>query len=155
MKRNTIIGIVGIMVVLFAVNAAVACSCVLPDRNKSVKQLVTEAKASSVAVFVGKVVEIRYSKEKMGDQPLRMIAKFEVAGQWKGSVPQMVEVTTANICCICGVSFELGENYIVYANGTAKALTANSCSRTSVLVGKSPDEEFLGKRRLPNKFPRA
>ncbi len=155
MKRNTIIGIVGVMVLLFAVNTALACSCVLPDRNKSVKRLVNEAKTSSVAVFVGKVVDIRFSEEKMGDQPLRMIAKFEVAGQWKGSVPQIVEVTTANICCICGVTFQKGENYIVYANGTADELSANSCSRTSVITGKSADEKYLGKRRLPNKYPRA
>lgn len=155
MKRNTIIGIVAAMLLLFAVNTALACSCVPPDRNKSVKQLVTEAKASSVAVFVGKVVDIRYSDEKMGDQPVRMFAKFEVAGQWKGSVPQIVEVSTANICCICGVSFKKGETYIVYAHGTAAELSANSCSRTSVITAKSPDEKYLGKRRLPNKYPRA
>jgi len=155
MKRNTIVGIVGVSLLLLAVNTAMACSCLMPDRNKSVKQLVTEAKASSVAVFVGKVVDIRYSDEKMGDQPLRMIAKFEVSGQWKGSVPQIVEVVTANICCICGVSFQKGETYIVYANGTAQELAANSCSRTTAITGKSPDEKYLGKRRLPNKFPRA
>ncbi len=155
MKRNTIIGIVAATLLLFAVNTALACSCVPPDRNKSVRQLVTEAKSSSVAVFVGKVVDIRYSDEKMGDQPVRMFAKFEVAGQWKGSVPQIVEVSTANICCICGVSFQKGETYIVYANGTAAELSASSCSRTSVITGKSPDEKYLGKRRLPNKYPRA
>lgn len=155
MKRNTIIGIVAATLLLFAVNTALACSCVPPDRNKSVRQLVTAAKSSSVAVFVGKVVDIRYSDEKMGDQPVRMFAKFEVAGQWKGSVPQIVEVSTANICCICGVSFQKGETYIVYANGTAAELSASSCSRTSVITGKSPDEKYLGKRRLPNKYPRA
>ncbi len=141
MKRNTIIGIVAATLLLLAVNTAMACSCVVPDRNKSVKQLVTEAKGSSVAVFVGKVVDIRYSDE--------------VTGQWKGSVPQIVEVSTANICCICGVSFQKGETYIVYANGTAAELSANSCSRTSMITGKSPDEKYLGKRRLPNKYPRA
>jgi hypothetical protein len=155
MKRSTIIGIVAASLLLLAVNTALACSCVLPDRNKSARQLVAEAKKTSVAVFVGKVVDIRYSDEKMDDQPLRMFAKFEVAGQWKGSVPQIVEVATANICCICGVSFRKGETYIVYANGTAAELSANSCSRTSVITGKSRDEKYLGKRRLPNKYPRA
>lgn len=155
MKRNTIIGIVAATLLLFAVNTAMACSCVLPDRNKSVKRLVTEAKGASVAVFVGKVIDIRYSDEKMGVQPLRMFAKFEVTGQWKGSVPQIVEVSTANICCICGVSFQKGETYIVYANGTSAELSANSCSRTSLITGKSADEKYLGKRHLPNKYPRA
>nr|MBP7416365.1 hypothetical protein [Pyrinomonadaceae bacterium] len=59
---------------------------------------------------------------------------------------------TANYCCLCGYTFEDDKTYIIYSNSTdPKSLSVSSCSRTSQIVGKSPDEKYLGKERKPKK----
>lgn len=152
MKNYLLIAIFAAGVFMGSVQTASACSCLVPEPGVSLKTQVREARSSATAIFAGKVVSIRYSDEKMNDQPVKMYAKIAVTRSWKGPVSEFIEVETANICCICGYTFEVGKSYIIYSNSTdPSSLGVSSCSRTSQIVGKSPDEKYLGKARKPKK----
>jgi len=152
MKNYVLIAIFMAVVFLGSVQTASACSCLAPEPGESLKSQVRKAKSSATAIFAGTVVSIRYSDEKMNDQPVKMYAKIAVNRSWKGPVSEFIEVETANICCICGYTFEVGKSYIIYSNSTDPAsLGVSSCSRTSQITGKSPDEKYLAKARKPKK----
>ncbi len=152
MKNFLLIAIFAAAVFLGSVQTASACSCLMPEPGVSLKTQVREARSSATAIFAGKVVSIRYSAEKMDGQPVKAYARIAVTRSWKGPVTEFIEVETANICCLCGYTFEDGKTYIIYSNSTDPAsLGVSSCSRTSQIVGKSPDEKYLGKARKPKK----
>ena len=140
------------VVFLGSAQTASACSCIPPQPGVSLKTQVTTSKKEATAIFAGKVVSIRYSEEKMDGKPVKAYAKIAVTRSWKGPVTEFLEVETANICCLCGYSFEDGKTYIIYSYSSDPAsLGVSSCSRTSEIVGKSPDEKYLGKARKPKK----
>lgn len=148
MKNILFISILGIGIYFGTAGTALACSCIVPGPNVSVKTQVITSKTQAAAIFTGKVVSIRYSDEKMNDTPTKMYVKFAVERSWKGQATEFIEVETANICCICGYTFEAGKKYIVYAHSSDNtSLSVSSCSRTSEITTKSLDEKYLGKTR--------
>lgn len=152
MKNYLLIAIFMSVVFLGTAQTASACSCLAWEPGVSLKTQVREAKSSVTAIFTGKVVSIRYSDEKMDGKPVTMYAKIAVTRSWKGPVTEFIEVRTANICCICGYSFEVGKTYIVYSySSDPKLLSVTSCSRTAEITTKSADEKYLGKARKPKK----
>ncbi|MEQ1923210.1 MAG: hypothetical protein ABL952_11950 [Pyrinomonadaceae bacterium] len=152
MKNYLLIAIFASAVFLGSVQTASACSCLPPQPGETLRSQVRKAKTSATAIFAGKVVSIRYSDEKMDGKPVTAYAKIAVTRSWKGPVTEFIEVETANICCLCGYTFEDGKTYIIYSNSTDPAsLSVSSCSRTSEIVGKSPNEKYLGKARKPKK----
>lgn len=152
MKNYLLIAIFTAVVFLGSAQTASACSCLAPEPGVSLKTQVREARSSATAIFAGNVVSIRYSDEKMDGQPVKAYAKIAVTRSWKGPVSEFIEVETANICCLCGYTFEDGKTYIIYSNSADPAsLGVSSCSRTSEIVGKSPDEKYLGKARKTKK----
>ncbi len=133
---------------LSAAETASACSCDITPLMKSLKTQIKTSKNSAAAVFVGEVVSIRYSEEKLNGIPSSLYATIAVERSWKGPETEFIEVHTANICCICGFTFEVGGTYIVYSYSSDHAsLGVTSCSRTSAIATKSPDEKYLGKAR--------
>src|SRR5580765_4606976 len=117
MKRSYTVGLIGLALFLMSATVSLACDCVGPDPGTSVQQQVEKAKHQADAVFVGKIVEIRFSTEKLGELPVSRYARFEVERSLKGSETKFIEIETANICCTCGITFEVGQEWIVYANG--------------------------------------
>ena len=149
-----IVGLIGLVLFLASADVALACTCDLPTFG-TLKQQVRSAKKRSNAIFVGKIVEIRFSEKKLGDKAVSRYAKFEVERSWSGPETKFIEIETANICCICGITFEVGERWIVYAYGNVKkGYSTNSCSRTSPIGPKSDDEKYLGRKRLVKKTPK-
>lgn len=63
---------------------------------------------------------------------------FEVVDAWKGVEGTTVEVTSHESSATCGVSFELGTTYRVFASEGEGALTTGSCS------GSAPVDSFEG-----------
>ena len=152
MKNYLLMTIFTAAVFLGTVQTASACSCLPPQPGESLKSQVQKSRTSATAIFVGKVVSIRYSDEKMDGKPVKAYAKIAVTRSWKGPLSEFIEVETANICCLCGVTFEDGKSYIIYSHSTEPtSLGVSSCSRTSEITTKSPDEKYLGKARKPKK----
>lgn len=151
MKKYLLIGLLGFLF-FGAAERVQACSCLMPAPGMSVKKQVANAKRSATAIFEGKVISIRFSEEKMNGTPVKAFATIQVERSWKGPVSNMIEVETANICCICGYTFEEGKSYLIYSNSAdAKSLSVSSCSRTQLLVGKNGDAKYLGRSKVVKK----
>jgi hypothetical protein len=106
-----------------AESRARACSC-LPGTPES--QL-----TAATAVFEGRVVSIvRRGDPEVG--PARLEVTLEVVQTWKAANAERIVVTTASDSAACGVSFEEGRSYLVYAaTGDDGALIAGLCGGTA------------------------
>ena len=89
----------------------------------------------SRAVFVGRIVSIEISSKIVdGERVENMVATFTVERRWKGPTIRRLRVQTCGtqtLVCTCGFSFQLGERYVVFAEG--KPLETSSCNRNAIL----------------------
>ena len=128
---------------LFAPNVALACSCDLPQKGKTLKQQVVAARNKSGDVFVGKVLEVISDPRKF-----HVDVKFEVERSWKHDTSKQVIVRTGRGGGDCGYHFEVGESYLVYAyRSNENKLETNICQRTRSLVDAKDDLRLLGKTK--------
>lgn len=124
--------LVAAVIVVGAPRRAEACSCVQPPPPK-------KALADSSAVFEGKIVEMVQDKEKH-----RLTVTFAVSRRWKGAETAQVEVTTVDVGSLCGLPFNKGEEWLVYADGEAGALSTGLCTRTRKKSEAGEDRRALG-----------
>ena len=150
--RKFILLIFGIIICLFlSQTISLACSCTAPPKNKTEKQLIELEQKRSKAIFAGEVVEIVVPKTPSGELEQFAEVRFKVQRMWKGLKTEEVKVSTANVCCICGYEFKVGESYLVYANGNEN-LSTDTCTRTKRLSDAGNDLKVLGKgKTLKNK----
>lgn len=145
MKKYAFLSILSLAFVFASAGESFACSCMAPSPDTPMKKLVADAKGGTDAVFVGKVVKVRVSDEN--SPAATNFIKLEVLRSWKGVTGEYIEIETPANSAMCGVGFEVGKEYIVYAGkGEAEAFTTHLCSRTQNISGKSGDERHLGKR---------
>ncbi len=146
MKKLTLLSLFSVALMLVAASDSYACSCMAPSPDTPMKKLVVDAKDGSDAVFVGKVVSVRTADENL-PAAARNYVSFSVLRSWKGVTTESVEILTAANSAMCGVGFEVGKQYIVYANkGEAEVLSTNICTRTRRVSSTSRDERYLGTR---------
>jgi hypothetical protein len=120
---------------------ALGCTCDLPQKAKSLKQQVAEARAKSSVIFVGEVVEV------MSDPQLFHVkVKFKVERSWKQAKVTVLTIRTGRGNGDCGYHFTTGERYVVYAFGSNESeLETNICQRTRSLADAKDDIRLLGK----------
>lgn len=114
-----------------------ACSCTNePD--------FAQAFASSHTVFIGEVLAIRPAPE-YGSEVWVLLS---VEGWWKGAPPHTtIEIRTGADDGVCGVGFDVGERWIVFALQSqflAPHLWTHSCWRTHEPYDGDPDLAALG-----------
>ena len=107
--------------------AALACSC-------APRGPLANTYAAADAVFSGEVLEGRWEGR-------RFMAKFRVNGAWKGVSGSTAAVETGSFVAGCGVRFEPGKSYLVYAQRAAGGLATNVCLGTRRLYGETGDAE--------------
>lgn len=136
-KRMALCFLILVTFLIMDTETALACSCVLPGPPDA-------ELARSTAVFSGRVV----SRDEPGGllsssaDPVRVT--FEVYAVWKGPAYRTITITTARSGASCGYAFEKGEEYLVYADGSADSLTVSMCSRTQSLSSAEEDLTKLG-----------
>lgn len=124
------------------------CRCVVPPPTPQ------SALESATAVFTGTVVSIRettVSPEPGRWRPARMVG-FRVDGAWKGVSAPKVVVLTGMGGGDCGLDFDRGARYLVYAHAGADGkLSTGVCRRTAPAALASEDLRALGnpERRWP------
>lgn len=133
----------------FAAAPAFACSCALPPDALT-------ARDQSDAVFSGKVLDVKeaidWSDFMPFTKPIRMQLEviLEVQSTWKGVTTSQVEINTAPNGAGCGVDFQPGKVYLVYASyGEDNGLFTHLCTRTSELANASDDLLALGQGSPP------
>lgn len=133
------LGLIGLLVsggLYYRLRPAYACSCLRPESPVIERDRAT-------AVFSGEVLAI--GPDNSYDQQV----VFSVTEAWKGSLAEQTTVRTANNSAACGYSFEVGEQYLVYANGEAESLEVYLCSRTTALAQASEDIAAFSEAPLP------
>ena len=119
-------------------NCAYACSCLPPGPP-------AEELARSSAVFAGKVT----SFTAPGAGTDTRTVTFQVSQTWKGAQQGTIVATTPRDSAGCGVEFEVGREYLVYAGTTDGKLSVSLCSRTALLSDAIADVQALG-GTMPN-----
>ena len=144
------VSILSFAALLFVPSVAFACSCELPPRGKTEKQLIKLARENSQTVFIGEVAEIILEKTTPGEDAPVAEVRFKVSKSWKGAAKETATVFTANICCICGYTFKVGERYLVYTYNSSDGtkLYTNICTRTKPLAEADKDLRVLGKAKV-------
>jgi hypothetical protein len=125
-----------IVATMCAARPVAACTCA------DLGPLADEYHHSS-AVFVGRIVSIEISSKIIeGERVENMIATFAVERRWKGPSIRRLRVQTCGtqtLVCTCGVGFQLGQRYVVFAEG--KPLQTSSGNRTH--IAETAGEDLL------------
>ena len=111
------------LVFLLRPMAAGACSCTFDHT------LMEEFDLTS-AVFGGTVTNIQTAANGYD-----LLVTLTPTVRWKGGFDDPVQVTTGANSGVCGVSFMVGESYLVFAYGSQSPFVTFSCTRTGPLVG--------------------
>jgi len=123
-----------IIAIVCAARPASACVCA------DLGSLADEYHRSS-AVFVGRIVSLEITSKLIGgDRIENMVATFAVERRWKGPSVRRLRVQTCGtqtLVCDCGVDFQLGQRYVVFAEG--KPLQTSSCNRTAIADAAGED----------------
>lgn len=139
MNRPLSIVLLAAAVAVFAApRRAEACSCVMPPAPKV-------ALGTASAVFTGKVVRVDPAPDKH-----QIVARFEVSRWWKGGGSAHTNVSTVEAGSMCGVTFAVGEEWMIYAEGAADGLSAGLCSRTRTISEAKDDKKALGTGKAPD-----
>ena len=121
--------------------ASPRCSCVPPGPPR-------EALARADAVFSGRVVSVGEPRGEDPGDPGRPHVEVRIvpARRWKGAAADTVTVRTPPNGAVCGYAFEVGREYLVYADGAegADGLRVYLCSRTRPLADAGEDLAALG-----------
>jgi len=144
-SRTLIVALFATVATLFALpQVCFACSCVPPGPP-------LEELARASAVFRGKVVAI----DQLG--AVKRI-NVQVTTVWKGSVTSETLIQTSGDSAACGFPFEVGSEYLIYANATATTsanerpvapLSTYLCSRTQLASRATDDFGALGPGQAP------
>lgn len=123
---------------------AYACSCA---ETRSVEETLEK----SAAVFSGEVVKAEEAPPEPpdGDDPFLGLGPvtFEVEETWKGSSEDSVTVYGQGPEASCGIDFEKGETYLVYAYRSGGDLGTDFCGRTKPLSFAGSDVSELNAAR--------
>lgn len=142
MKKFLLVFFAAAVVMFASAENALACSCMASQ--DPVNKQIENAYSGSEAIFAGEVLEVKESGE------YTLAVKFKVKKTWKGSAVQEITIKTAENSAMCGYNFEVGKQYLVYANGNANELSTTDCSRTS-LYNKKGDAKYLDKLKRKKK----
>jgi hypothetical protein len=121
---------------------AYACSCVPPGSP-------AEELGRSDAVFLGKVVDVKTPSGPITSSADSTSATLEISTVWKGQVAQTITLTTPGSSASCGVTFEQGKEYVVYAQVSDGVLSTTLCSRTRPAGDAAEDVAALGAGQPP------
>lgn len=132
--------IISVTALLLVTSLAEACKCRPPGPPK-------ESADASDAVLVGKVTKVEEVNE------LHRRITLAVTTSYKGPTKKEAVIYTSTSSASCGVEFEKGKSYIVYATeslqGKDKVLTTNTCTRTRTLDDAKEDLKDLGEGTKP------
>lgn len=134
--------LVVLVAALFATNSE-ACSCQAPGPP-------CESMFSST-VFVGKALSSKPAPPVGGISSGSAVTTFEVVETLHAASPlgKTVDLSHGTIGSMCGITFDLGKTYVVYAGGENGQLGAGACSRTHVL--RKNDEDVAFAHALPKR----
>lgn len=140
----TVVPLLGLVAALAALLpcTAFACSCAQPGPPD-------EALNDATAVFAGRVVSVVEAPRGGQGLPISRQVRLEVSQLWKGPDATLIEVVTGQGDGDCGIGFQAGSEYLVYARTADGFLYTGLCSRTARLDAAGADLAALGAGSAP------
>lgn len=121
---------------VLAPRVARACSCMAPPPP-------AKAIEASDAVFEARPFSMSNDAQKAR-------YNFEVDRVWKGDIPSRVEITTPLHSATCGRSYQIGTQYVIYAQRSKDGTWADYlCTRTRTSQSAAEDLQALGAGHPP------
>ncbi|HVR75675.1 MAG TPA: hypothetical protein VMT52_15175 [Planctomycetota bacterium] len=124
--RNVLLAVTFIA---FPGRLAIPCSCQRPLPP-------LQALAEAASVFSGRVIAFGPV------EPFNKRATFGVSAIWKGPIAETIDVFTSSDSAGCGIDFQVGAEYLVYAWEDETGFFTHLCSRTTLF--NSVEAEELG-----------
>jgi serpin B len=137
-----VIFVVALLVVLLPATPVYACSCLPPGAPLA-------EMAQATAVFAGRVTHIKAPAGAIISSADPVTVTFAVSHVWKGPEESEISLTTARQSASCGFPFQEGQEYLVYAGGSAANLSTHLCTRTTSLAHAGEDLAALGEGQAP------
>lgn len=134
------VSILGLLILL--PSPSFACSCAAQPELES-------ALEKSSIVFIGRVVEQRATPFKKGQTEVKMTVFKRFKGFEDVPESEYLLVYTPDNEGACGVKFQNGFEYLVFAGGTPAFFTVSSCSRTQLLDNAMLDQQRLIRMTAP------
>jgi hypothetical protein len=129
---------------VFVPENALACSCPTVGVVGLEQELKWKLKQLQ-AVFSGKVIEINKIPQSRD-----VSVKIEIKEIWKGLLSKEVNIATPESPSACGVSFEIGKSYLVFASHSAEGnLSTGLCLKNKELEKAAKELEILKKGKKP------
>ena len=120
-----------IFIISILIGFAYPCSCMEPSPPE-------EAYEDTDLVFSGEVTNIVVDGSGYYHQ-----VTFQTIDVWKGENLEEIMVLTETYSDMCGYSFEINNEYVVYAYINTSGNYTNNCTRTNLLEFASEDLEYL------------
>lgn len=133
--RANSVALVAILLLVSGTSHGRDTTCIHPPLPATKAELLSPHKA----VFSGKVVKIALAH-------VHDVITFEVTRSWKGMDTRTAEMWRA-VAAYKGVTFEVGETYLVFAtgeDGEHQIFRIDSCSRSKKLAEAGPELALLG-----------
>lgn len=136
MKKITTIVLLSILFGFLHISQSFACSCMMPGSP-------TKMMKESSIVMKAQVTDISQYWIKQGFWNNNEI-QLNIYGYWKGNLDNK-PLITQDSSAACGINFQKGKDYIIYAdyNEASKTYSAHSCSRTTLIENAQQDIDEL------------
>ena len=138
--------VIGVAVFLLAgVHSAEACSCMSPASPCAAAQ-------SGTLIFVGTPTSVAPGRDGNGLPFMRF--RFVVEEPIAGNPGVAIDIETPTGEAACGVSFQIGTKYLVYAGTTSRGAQTSLCSRTGPVAFRQDDLALLRETAAGRARPR-
>jgi hypothetical protein len=125
MKRAGFCALSSIALLFFSCAPTLACSCGISGK--------CDIPGADV-VFLGRVaskqVANRCTPEGICSSVVSASVRFEVLENYRSANVPQLQVDTTEGCCACGITFIVGETYLVFANRYEEKLETSTCTAT-------------------------
>lgn len=138
MNRTTL----ALLLALAIAPSSHACSCIRLPSNPVA--LVDHALEWADFVFLGKVLSIKPDFP----HPMTQHTRISVVEAWKGQIAGIVESRVFVGCCMCGFTFGVGAQYLIFATRSEDGfLHVSVCSGTDLAERRLKEIKYLRTRK--------
>lgn len=143
MKKRVFAAVAFVLVGLFG-QSVYGCSCIVSEENQKI-DFQKWLKDFDGAAFTGRVVKVETDKEKLESK-----VTFAVRTYWRGVEGTEAVVYTPSDSGMCGLDYEIGKDYTVFADRSDKRLRTYLCSEMTYSRYREGFLKALGNARRPS-----
>ena len=143
--KKTILAIFAVALVALFGQAIHGCSCIVTSEKEKIDYQ-KWLKGFDGAAFTGRVVKVETNEEKLESK-----VTFEVKTYWRGVEGTEAVIYTPSNSGLCGLDYEVGKEYTVFADRTEGRLRTYLCSELRYSNYRKGFLKVLGPAKRPSR----